>query len=324
MSPFKPAWWLPGPHLQTIWPTIVRRHFNHPFVRERFELHDGDFVDLFWSGQGSGPIVLILHGLEGSARSHYVQGLSSMLVKRGWRSVAMEFRGCSKDPNRLPRRYHSGDTADVEEVLLSIHKREPETPIFVVGYSMGGNVLLKWLGERIQHPVKAAVAVSVPFEIRKAAKRVEQGFSMIYLIRFLRSLIRNTKRIQGIEKMPIDLEKLNHIHNMREFDSTVTAPLYGFSDCEDYYQRCSSRSFLRYIHVPTLILHSIDDPLSTADSVPEHYELSPYIQLEVNPYGGHVGFVSGDWPWCPVYWLEHRIPEYLEEVLNARPPGEYQ
>jgi predicted alpha/beta-fold hydrolase len=187
---FKPAWWLPGPHLQTLWPTICRRPIkNIVLKRERFELPDGDFVDLDWVGNTKGPIVLILHGLEGSIHSPYAKGMLQALQQRGWRGVFMHFRGCSGEFNRLPRGYHSGDTHDVSAVITSIRNREPSVPLAAIGFSLGGNVLLKWLGELAeQNPLKAAVAVSVPFELHKTAKRVQEGFSHVYELHFMRSL----------------------------------------------------------------------------------------------------------------------------------------
>src|SRR3990167_580396 len=175
---FKPAWWLPNSHLQTLWPAICRKRKKLSLQRERFELPDGDFIDLDWLKKDqSGPLVLILHGFEGSVESHYAAGILQTLNRKGWRGVFMHFRGCSGEHNRLPRGYHSGDTHDVRYVIQTIRKREPKTPIAAVGYSLGGNVLLKWLGETgEQNPLKAAIAISVPFELHKAAARIQQGF----------------------------------------------------------------------------------------------------------------------------------------------------
>ena len=315
MEQFKPAWWLPGPHLQTIWPTLIKRKVIIPFTRERFELKDGDFVDLFWCGKGNSPILLILHGLEGSSQSHYVFGLAQAMVNRGWRAVAMEFRGCSQDPNRLTRRYHSGDTGDMEEVLLAIQQREPNTPLCAVGFSLGGNVLLKWLGESDNQPIKAAAAISVPFELAQVSSQFDKGFSKIYRYQFLKSLKKSAKKIVGIEKTGIDLTVLNQIKSLKDFDRLITAPLHGFIDDTDYYQRCSSRAFLSTIKIPTLILHAKDDPFIAADCIPNSDELSPFVKLELQEQGGHLGFISGTCPWRSVYWLEQRIPEYFVGIL---------
>ena len=187
-SRFKPAWWLPGPHLQTLWPNLLR----HPRIavrRERLELPDGDFLDLDWSTGSSGPLVVILHGLEGSSRSPYAAGLLNALQRRGWRGVVMHARGCSGEPNRLPRGYHAGDTADLDYCVRELRRREPHTPLAVVGYSLGGSVLLNWLAETsVPRDIAAAVAVSVPFRLEDTAERLQRGFSRLYQRALLRSL----------------------------------------------------------------------------------------------------------------------------------------
>jgi len=315
---FKPAWWLPGGHLQTVWQTLCRRPIkNLNLRRERFELPDGDFVDLDWVGVGSGPIVLVLHGLEGSICSPYAKGMLSAVLQRGWRGVFMHFRGCSEEINRHPRSYHSGDTQDVASVMSAIHERESKTVLAAVGFSLGGNVLLKWLGESGEKSLlKAAVAISVPFELHKTADRVSQGFSRIYEINFLWSLRKKMRAKFDIQTSPIELPQLKKLKSLREFDEKVTAPLHGFCSADDYYQKSSSRQFLNKIQVPTLLLQSKDDPLMTADVLPHEDELSSQVTLELSEKGGHVGFVTGDLPWRAQYWLEQRVPEFLTQYLS--------
>ncbi len=315
---FKPAWWLPGPHLQTLWPTLMRRRKKLPLRREQIELQDGDFVDLDWMPQSTGPIVLVLHGLEGSAKSPYAQGMLTALSKQGWRSAVMHFRSCSGTTNRLSRMYHSGDTADVAEVIHTLKTREPTTPIAVVGFSIGGNVLLKLLGESDQDDsLVAAVAVSVPFELNKSVDRLQRGFSRIYQRYFLRRLKNKIRQKFNEQAAPITLPLSKSLKTIRQFDDKVTAPLHGFADAEDYYVKSSSRQFLKSIHVPTLILQAKDDPFMPASVIPTADELSPAITLEVSRRGGHVGFVSGVVPGRPRYWLEERVPAFLSGYLQS-------
>lgn len=314
---FKPAWWLPNSHLQTIWPTFCRSCVQLVLERERIELPDGDFIDLDWVGKNkTGPLVLILHGLEGSIDSHYARGMLKTIEQEGWRGAFMHFRGCSGEPNRLPRGYHSGDTQDVDFVINYLRDREPRLPIAAIGYSLGGNVLLKWLGETgNRNPLAAAIAISVPFELHKAVERIQQGFSRLYQWYFIKCLRdRLVKKFQSITA-PVDISLLFEVQTMRDFDDKFTAPLHGFSGADEYYSTSSSRQYLKTITVPTLVLNAKDDPFLTEDMIPSEDELSPKVILEVSETGGHVGFVSGRYPWSPQYWLEKRIPEFLHEFF---------
>lgn len=315
---FKPAWWLSNSHLQTLWPTLCRRPIKDLFLRrERFELPDGDFIDLDWVGRGEGPIVILLHGLEGSIESPYAKGMLAAIQDQGWRGVAMHFRGCSGEQNRLPRTYHSGDTADLNEVVHTLLKRE-SVPMAAIGFSLGGNVLLKWLGESKQdNPLTTAVAVSVPFELHKAVKRMSQGFSRVYQWHLLTCLRQKIKNKFAMQPSPIALPNLNSLHSIEEFDDKVTAPMHGFQGVRDYYAYASSRQYLRDIHIPTLLIHAKDDPFMTEDLIPMEHELSPSVKLELTEKGGHVGFVSGATPWNVHYWLEERIPFYLRHYLTT-------
>lgn len=311
-SDFQAPWWLRSAHLQTIYPTLFRRGPRIALRRERLELDDGDFLDLDWSGGAGGPVVLVLHGLEGSSASPYARGMLGAAHARGWRGVVMHFRGCSGEPNRLPRSYHSGDTGDLARVITRLRERRDVAALAAVGYSMGGNVLLKWLGEQgAGAGLDAAVAVSVPFTLSLAADRLAHGFSRIYQQRLIDDLRTKLRRKFSRGRCPIDLDKASSSRNFWEFDDRVTAPLHGFEDVHDYYARSSSRQYLHGIRVPTLILHAEDDPFMTPEVIPSPDELSTCTRLEVSARGGHVGFVRGRLPWRPRYWIEERIPEFI-------------
>jgi uncharacterized protein len=312
ITAFKPAWWLTGSHFQTIWPVVSRRKIALSIREERIELPDGDFLDLNWIGDNNDQIVLVLHGLGGSIESPYANGIMNAILAAGWQGVFMHFRGCSHECNRLARSYHSGETADLDFIIKEIVRRTPKAKIAVIGYSLGGNVLLKWLGETgSTAPITCAVAVSVPFELNKAADRMNLGFSQIYqwwLLRQLKSeLSRKFKRIPS----PININNLKKLRTFWEFDDQVTAPLHGFKGVNDYYHRSSSRQYLKNIHIPTLVIHSLDDPFISPNAIPNIDEISEKITLEVSKSGGHVGFISGIVPGRAKYWLEDRIPAYL-------------
>jgi predicted alpha/beta-fold hydrolase len=316
---FKSAWWLPNSHLQTIWPAVCRPSLKQlPLERERLELPDGDFIDLDWSGKHlSGPLVLILHGFEGSIESHYSKGMLKTINQRGWRGVFMHFRGCSGEPNRLPRGYHSGETKDVDFVVKTLFSREPNTEMAAIGYSLGGNMLLKWLGETgDKNPLRAAIAISVPFYLHKAFERIERGFSRFYqwyLVRLARDRLIHKFEVV---KPPFDLSGLSDVMGIRDLDRKYTVPVHGFSSVDEYYTSTSSRYYLHAIRVPTLLIQAKDDPFMTEDVIPDPYELSPSITLDITETGGHVGFVSGKFPWRPHYWLEERVPEFLKQHLD--------
>lgn len=319
--PFKPAWWLPNSHFQTIWPVLCRRPVKLPTERERLELPDGDFLDLDWVKRNvessEAPLIIMLHGLEGSIESHYARGMLKTITDHGWRGVFMHFRGCSGEPNRLYKNYHSGETGDLSYVVNLLQEREPDTQFAAVGFSLGGNVLLKWLGETgNKNPLSAAIGISVPFDLHGAAKRIQIGFSKLYQWYFL-SCIRD-RLLQKYENVsvPLDPGVIHQAKTFVDFDDKVTAPLHGFSGVDDYYTKSSSRQYLRSIEVPTLILHAKDDPLISADCIPKSHELSPKINLEVSETGGHVGFVTGNIPWRPEYWLEIRVTEFLEDLFK--------
>jgi len=316
-SSFKPAWWLRNRHAQTIWPSLVRIRPKITLRRERLELPDGDFLDLDWTEDHNGPIVILLHGLEGNNNSHYAKTLLKHLDQNNFQAVMMYFRGCNGEVNRLPRAYHSGETGDINFVASQLTQRFPDRPVYAIGISLGGNVLLKWLGETgMDNPLDRAIAISVPFELAKAADQLNRPESKIYQ-RYLVNKLQNSLR-QRLAKMrlPIDDVKALSCKTIREYDELVTSPLHGFCNADDYYQKSSSRQYLSDITVPTLIIHSRDDPFMTKDVIPVEKELSPEITFELAGCGGHVGFITGAIPFKAQYWLEKRICVYLKEHLS--------
>lgn len=315
-SRFRPSWWLPGAHLQTQFPTVFRRKPPLHLRRERIELPDGDFIDLDWNGNRGEHIILVLHGLEGSANSPYAAGILFALGKGGYHAVLMNFRGCSGEPNRLPRGYHSGETGDLDYVVHYIRSLYPEKALGVIGFSLGGNVLLKWLGEKGgDAPVDAAVAISVPFSLAPCANRLNTGFSRFYQWYLLRKLKRSLKRKQQRMTLPVPGTRDRRLKSLRGFDHHITAPLHGFRGAEHYYAESSSRHWLKQIAVTTLVLHAADDPFMTSEVIPANEELSPAITFELSRRGGHVGFITGRRPWSPRYWLEQRVIEFFHDVL---------
>ncbi len=316
--PFQPAWWLRNRHAQTLWPTLGRRRVRLTLSRERLELPDGDFLDLDWTARDSGPIVVVFHGLMGSVDSPYARGMLKEIHARGWRGLFVHFRSCSGEPNRKDRFYHSGDTGDMAFVVNEVNRRHPETPVAAVGYSLGGNALLKWLGETgDSNPLAAAVAVSVPFDLQSVADSIHEGFSRIYekhLIDKLNGSVRDKIGSNG-HSMPVDEKELAGLKTFWEFDEAVTAPLHGFKDARDYYVTSSARQFLPAIRRPALVLHAKDDPFMKPHVIPTETELSDTTRMELSDQGGHVGFIHGKWPWSARYWLEERIPEFLAEFF---------
>jgi predicted alpha/beta-fold hydrolase len=298
--------------LQTLYPSLFRRRKVPPLTRERVELPDGDFVDLDWTRQTDGMVVLILHGLEGSLDSHYTGGMLSALARDGHTAGLMYFRGRSGEPNRLPRSYHSGETGDFDFVMSHVCRRQPEKKIAVIGYSLGGNVLLKWLGEQgCAAPPVTAVTVSVPFDLNCAALKLEQGASRIYQKHLLKKLRESVKAKARLHHMPFPAERLPELRTFRQFDHVITAPLHGFNGVDDYYERSSSKQFLKHIAIPTLMLQARDDPFLPEAALPENADLGNSVTLEISQHGGHVGYVGGHNPMQPAYWAEQRILQHL-------------
>jgi predicted alpha/beta-fold hydrolase len=314
-SRFRPAWWLPSPHLQTIWPTLARRRPRLLLTRRRLDLSDGDFIDLLL-GNGDGPRVLVIHGLEGDLQSHYAGTLLDLLARAGYQPVFMHLRGCSGEPNRLDRSYHSGATEDLVEVLAALAEDPAGAPLAAIGFSLGGNLLLKYLGETERPMITTGIAVSVPFVLRDAMLRLDLGASRIYRTYLMDKLKAAFRRKFSERPCPLPVA-IGSIRDFNQFDDQVTAPLCGFDGVFDYYTQASCRQFLGRITTPTLILHALDDPFMFPTTVPMEHELGPGVTLELSRHGGHVGFVAGSLPWRPVYWLEGRILQFLRESRFA-------
>ena len=297
-----------------MWAVLFRRLPKLPKMkRERLELADGDFIDVDISDGIGQSTVLLLHGLEGSIDSHYIRGLAHQLIEQGRRVAVMHFRSCSGENNRLARSYHSGVSEDLQ-LVLELLACKAIIIDSIVGYSLGGNVLLKWLGEQHKnHQVKAAVAVCAPLLLNECADAIEKGFSKFYLARLLSSLKVKAKQKKRMfpASLAIGAAEIRQISTFWEFDELVTAPLHGFAGATDYYDRVSGQQFLKAIQLPTLIIHAKDDPFMNTNVIPAPNQLSAKVRFELADYGGHVGFVSGQFPWNARYYLEERIPEFL-------------
>ncbi|MHC4399541.1 MAG: YheT family hydrolase [Planctomycetota bacterium] len=282
---------------------------------ERLESPDGDFINLDWVGD-DGPIVVVLPGLQGDLGSSYVRGLLRECARRGWRGVLLNYRG-RREPNRLPHSYHCGMTCDLDYLVHVLRQRDPNTPIGTVGYSVGANICLKWLGESGQRgeelPIAAAVGVSVPFHLGVVAKKIEKGFSRIYQWHLLNSLRRDLRRKMEVVNVGLELtsRELRSLSTFFKFDDRVTGPMNGFDGAEDYYAKTRSDKLLGYVSVPTLIVNAHNDPFVPPHLIPDTHNVSDHVTLEISNNGGHIGFVSGRWPWAPRFWLDTRVPEFL-------------
>jgi predicted alpha/beta-fold hydrolase len=316
---FKPPFLLKNTHFQTIYPALFSKFKNLEIEVEKFKLSDKDFVECVWHNKptknSKKPIVTLFHGLAGGFNSPYIQRAMSTLGANGFSIVLMHFRGCGKEMNSLPKSYHSGETEDAKEWFKSLQKRYPSTPLFAIGYSLGGNMLLKLLGEvGNDSPLKACISISAPMQLEISADKMNHGFSKLYQYH----LMKNLKRDLLIKYKMHDMQSLigiseNDVKNLKtfwEFDEAYTAPIHGFKSAYDYYKKSSSKQFLKNIKTNTLIIHAVDDPFMTPKILPNKSELSTSIKLEVYPNGGHVGFVAGS-VFKPKYWLEERIVNYF-------------
>jgi len=321
---FQPAIGLKNPHLQTVYASLFRRLSLKNFEIEKFTLSDGDFLECYWqkldNTQKNTPIVILFHGLAGSYKSPYIQGTMQELKEAGFNSVLMHFRGCSGKENLKPRSYHSGDTQDAYEFISSVKKRFPQAKLFAVGFSLGANMLLKLLGERENNcSLSAAVAVSAPMLLDTCSTYMNKGFSKFYQRLLLKDLKNdlNKKYDKFDMKKYISLNKddIKKLKTFWAFDNAYTAPIHSFSSAQDYYTKSSSRQFLKFITIPTLIIHAKDDPFMPSSILPKHSEISSAITLEISKYGGHVGFVSGSL-FHPKYWMEKRIIKFYKTFLK--------
>jgi uncharacterized protein len=321
---YSPSWWLPGPHARTIWGRFFRRTPPLGTRVERWDTEDGDFIDLVrLEAAAERPHLVILHGLEGTPRSHYARGLFLEAARRGWAADLLLFRGCGEELNRAPRFYHSGETGDLDAVARRLLAADPQAPFVFAGVSLGGNVLLKWLGElgeSLPQRVIAAAAVSVPYDLARASRHIDHGFARVYQRHFLQSLRR--KALAKLERYPelVPRERIESARTLYDFDDAVTAPVHGFTGADDYYSRSSSIGFLAAIRVRTLLLNAVDDPFLPSDVLDEVRRVAAgnrCIEIEFPASGGHVGFVSGHNPLRPFYYAEWRATEFLERAVTA-------
>lgn len=317
---YHPPWWFRGPHLQTLWGPLFRRPKLPELRRERMSTPDGDFVDLDWlpARERGAPLVVILHGLEGSGKSHYVRGLMREAEERSWRAVVLHFRSCSGEVNLTPRMYHSGETEDLDWIMRTLTVREPTLKIGAVGISLGGNVLLKWLGEKREGAppqVQAAAAISTPFNLAACARVLDRGLNRsMYTASFLRTLKAKLRKKQRLYDRVLDLPAALRARTFAEYDRLVTAPLHGFADERDYWTRSSSGPFLARIRRPTLLINAINDPFMPAAALPRAAaSKSRFIHANFVREGGHAGFLEG--ASGRRSWAEGRALAFLERHL---------
>lgn len=317
-GPYRAPAWLPGGHAQTIWPLLIKGPLPD-YRRERWNTPDDDFIDLDWvSGTPGAPCVVLFHGLEGSSRSHYARRLMHAAARLGWHGVVVHFRGCSGEPNRRPRAYHSGDSAEIDWILRRL-QAVAHSALFVAGVSLGGNALLKWLGEQGRQAsgiIAAAASVSAPLDLAAANVALSSGFNRVYARHFLRTLIPAAKAKDRIFPGRIDLQRALRARSLGEFDDAVTAPLHGFLGVDDYYARSSAGPLLAGIETPTLLLHAVNDPFLPAAALPRRERLPAAVTLELHRHGGHVGFVHGPLP-GRIDWLPQRLLAHFAAHLPA-------
>jgi uncharacterized protein len=306
---YRAPWWLPGPHAQTVYPACWAPRPRVAFVREEWNAPDGDRIVADVCGPVAAPAtVLLLHGLEGSSQSHYALAVMHAVHAGGWRGVVVHWRGCGGVSNRAPRAYHSGDSEELDWIVRRA-RRHTAGPLYAVGVSLGGNVLLKWLGERGEEAsqlLAGAVAVSVPFDLAAGSRSLERGFGRQYARYFLGTM--KPKAIKMLRAHPglFDGRRMRAARTLREFDDAFTAPVHGFRDAADYYARASSKRFITHIRTPTLLISARNDPFLPAECLPAGNELSPAVTAVFPESGGHAGFCSG-WPPGHSDWLPSSI-----------------
>jgi uncharacterized protein len=336
-EPYKAPFWLPGGHLQTIVTSLITKGPTIKYRRERWELDDGDFVDVDWTDAGESflqqqqlseeisttteaeqnkPILVIFHGLEGNSQSQYAKSLLGAAISKGWQGVVVNFRGCSGEPNRLPRVYYAGDSLEVNTMLSKVRAIYPDNPIYAVGYSLGGNALLKWLGEEGPNTlslISKAVAVSAPIDLKASADSLDTGLNRIlYTPVFVDSMrpkaLALSKRFPGL----LDDNLISNARTIHDMDNAVTAVLYGALDANDYYNKNASKPYLNSIVLPTLIINAKNDPFMPAEFLPTANDVSSFVTLDYEEEGGHVGFFTAGLS-SENGWLPNRIIEFLEE-----------
>jgi predicted alpha/beta-fold hydrolase len=326
---YTPAWWVPGAHLRTLWGKLVRRAPRVETRRERWTTPDGDELEIHrlvspldHDSASTVPRLLLLHGLEGTIASVYLQGTLAEARQRGWAADVLIFRTCNGAMNRARRMYHSGETTDLDFVVRRLAREHPAQPLVIAGFSLGGNVLLKWLGELgddVPRQVLGAATVSVPYDLERGSRHIEHGFARVYGRHFLRTLREKARAKLSAHPGLFDLDALERATTLYGFDEAVTAPIHGFQSATDYYNRSSSVRFLSHIRRPTLLLSARDDPFlppEVLDDVAIAADGNLELHVEIHESGGHVGFVSGRNPFRPLYYAEWRIVDFLSDVVR--------
>ena len=319
VAPYRAPWWLPGGHLQTLYTYFCIRPRRILYRRERWELADGDFIDMDWlDGPPRAPLLALFHGLEGNSQGFYARALMAGVQAHGWRGVVAHFRGCSGEPNRLPRAYFAGDSAEVGAILARLKSVNGDAGLHAVGVSLGGNALLKWLGEqgeRARALLQRAVAVSAPVDLATAGRTLDRGFNRrVYTAHFLRSL--KAKSLAKLQRHPglYDRRAVAGARSLEAFDNLVTAPLHGFRDADDYWRRASSKPGLLRVQVPTLLINARNDPFLPGSALPGPAEVSPSVVLDFPAQGGHAAFPTTPFP-GRIGWLPERILEFLRQDI---------
>lgn len=307
---YLPPFFLFNAHLETIYPALLRKVTVAPYKRERIATPDDDFLDLDWLRKDSDKVVIISHGLEGNSQRAYIKGMAKALYENGFDVVAWNFRGCSDEMNRQRRFYHSGATDDLDTVIRHVIQNHHYSEISLVGFSLGGNLTLKYLGEQgAGAHIKKAVVFSVPLDLKASCEKISEPRNRIYSRRFLKSLKRKIL-FKSSQRKDLDASNLAGINTLIEFDDCYTAPLHGFKNALDYYAQCSSLRFVGDIKIPTLIVNTLNDPFLSPECFPAAaLENHPFVQLEILSHGGHVGFTQFNKN--GLYWSEQRALEFL-------------
>lgn len=316
LTPFTPPVWLRNNHLQTCYCVFYGDEPKLPFQRERLDTPDGDFLDIDWLiNDIQAPIVIAFHGLEGCSRAKYMVRLMNVVNKIGWNGLGINFRGCSGESNNLLRAYHSGETGDLDYVVNTVIQRHPNTPIFLVGYSLGANVLCKWLGEQsntIPTNIKGAASCSAPYNLLASQKIMDSGIRRIYVEYFLRSLRRKVKEKNTRYPNSFDSKRACRAFSFKAFDDSFTGPVHGFKDYVDYYTQSSSYQYLPKIQLPTILIHAWDDPFTSPETLPTPESINnSNLNFFYQQHGGHLGFHDKH---QGSYWLSNQILNWFQSI----------